>query len=493
VKSIEALLSGKPSQLSLTVESKPVSGNLAGSVSFTNGYMFEGTGAVSANSVRYLASWLDVTLPENRGFGPLSIQSKIEFRPQILTFTKANIKLDETTAKGEGRVVLSGARPYVKAKLNADKLDLNLYLPGPGNSTGRRATNDQTKDQKSLTNLIEKINSPERVSTTSSTKKDRVVVGKKGKPQSSHQIERLKTANLDVSLKLEKLIVKSIKLDQSDLNIRLRDGLLNANLNKIQLYGGSGTGQLKLDARKQVPTFSSVMKLNNLSALPFLKDAATFDWISGRANVVMDIAGVGKTEKEMRSSLQGKGKILFEDGAIEGVNIPRMLRSLQKGRINGWSREPSLKTDFSKLSATFIMKDGVAQNNDLELTSPLMQLTGAGNIDVGQERLNYVAKPKLVASLEGQGKKSQGIGLEVPVRIEGSWANPRISPDIEGIVNDPSAIINNVDQASKAIKKLRKNKNFESMINGVLGGQSKDGDGSGSSFNAEKILEQLNR
>ncbi len=492
VKSIEAFLAGKPSELSLTVESKPVSGNLSGLVSFANGYSFEGTGTVSSNSVRYMTNWLEVTLPENGGFGPFSLQSKVEVRPQILTFTKAKLKLDETTATGEGRLVLSGARPYVKADLEADQLDLNLYFSGASDSARRDAIHNQTRDQKSLTNLIEKISSPERASTTGSIKQDRIV--KKKSDQSSDQrFEALKSANFDLKLKFGKLVVKSVKLNQSDVNLRLRDGLLDANLNKIQLYGGSGTGEFKLDARPSVPTFSSVMKLSDLSALPFLKDAATFDWISGRANMVMDITGTGKTETEMRTSLQGKGTILFEDGAIEGVNIPRMLRSLQNGRISGWSREPSLKTDFSKLSATFVMKDGVARNNDLELTSPLLRLTGAGNVDVGGEQLNYVAKPKLVASLEGQGQNVQNDGLEIPVRIEGPWANPRISPDIEGIANDPSAVIKNVDQASEVIKKLKKNKDFESMINGVLGGQSNKGESGGSSFNAEKILEQLNR
>ena len=54
-----------------------------------------------------------------------------------------------------------------------------------------------------------------------------------------------------------------------------------------------------------------------------------------------------------------------------------------------------------------------------------------------------------------------------------------------------SGTIREID--AKVIKKLKKNKDFESMINGVLGGQSGDSKKPGSSFNAEKILEQLNR
>ena len=139
----------------------------------------------------------------------------------------------------------------------------------------------------------------------------------------------------------------------------------------------------------------------------------------------------------------------------------------------------------------------MANNSDLQLRGPLLRLTGGGEVNIVKENLDYVVRPKLVASLEGQGGQQSDLqGLEVPVRIKGPWKTPRISPDIEGIVNDPAALTNTIDNAAKAIKKLGKNKDFESMIKGVLNGQS-DGNSAnqpeGQSFNANEILEQLTR
>ena len=45
----------------------------------------------------------------------------------------------------------------------------------------------------------------------------------------------------------------------------------------------------------------------------------------------------------------------------------------------------------------------------------------------------------MVASLEGQGGKTDLQGLGVPIMIAGPWAKPSIYPDIEGILKDPEA------------------------------------------------------
>jgi AsmA protein len=44
-----------------------------------------------------------------------------------------------------------------------------------------------------------------------------------------------------------------------------------------------------------------------------------------------------------------------------------------------------------------------------------------------------------VASLEGQGGKTDLQGLGVPIMIAGPWVRPSIYPDIAGILQDPAA------------------------------------------------------
>jgi AsmA protein len=85
--------------------------------------------------------------------------------------------------------------------------------------------------------------------------------------------------------------------------------------------------------------------------------------------------------------------------------------------------EGGKKTDFSELSGSFNIANGVAHNNDLTGKSPLFRLAGAGDIDIGNSRINYLAKPTVVASAKGQGGKelSDLNGITVPVRLVGPF------------------------------------------------------------------------
>lgn len=62
-------------------------------------------------------------------------------------------------------------------------------------------------------------------------------------------------------------------------------------------------------------------------------------------------------------------------------------------------------------------------------------------------RLNFRLDPRVVASLEGQGADIATEGIGVPVIIEGSFAAPRIYPDLSGLLKNP-------DAALSALKKL---------------------------------------
>lgn len=58
----------------------------------------------------------------------------------------------------------------------------------------------------------------------------------------------------------------------------------------------------------------------------------------------------------------------------------------------------------------------------------------------------------MVASLQGQGGLDDLSGVTVPFKVEGPWANPKIYPDIEGILQNP-------EQAFQAFNKLLGGKN----------------------------------
>jgi AsmA protein len=77
----------------------------------------------------------------------------------------------------------------------------------------------------------------------------------------------------------------------------------------------------------------------------------------------------------------------------------------------------------------------VAHNDDLSIKAPILRITGSGDIDIGNEILNYVAKPTVVASLKGQGGTDLDklSGLTFPIKLTGSFSDPKYGLDFSAI------------------------------------------------------------
>jgi AsmA protein len=90
------------------------------------------------------------------------------------------------------------------------------------------------------------------------------------------------------------------------------------------------------------------------------------------------------------------------------------------------------------MSGSFRIVNGVAHNNDLDIKSPLIRVSGSGSIDLGQERVDYLAKTTVVTTLKGQGgPELEGLkGLTVPVKLSGPFDAIGYRVDFEGLASD---------------------------------------------------------
>ena len=66
-------------------------------------------------------------------------------------------------------------------------------------------------------------------------------------------------------------------------------------------------------------------------------------------------------------------------------------------------------------------------------------MTGAGTVDLESKTLTFRVEPKLVMTTEGQGGNADPVGLGIPVIVQGAWKEPRIYPDVTGILDDRGA------------------------------------------------------
>ncbi len=188
-----------------------------------------------------------------------------------------------------------------------------------------------------------------------------------------------------------------------------------------------------------------------MRALPLLRSAADFDKLDGKLQAKLALRSTGNSQRAIMSNLDGTVFAVFQDGAIRGLNVAQMIRSLTSGTLSGWQEGKEQTTDLTQLGASFRVEKGQATTSDLNLVGPLVKMTGAGTVDLGAQTLAFRVEPKLVMTTEGQGRAADPVGLGIPVVIDGPWAEPRIYPDMQGILDNPDAAYSKLKEMGKGL------------------------------------------
>jgi uncharacterized protein involved in outer membrane biogenesis len=256
-------------------------------------------------------------------------------------------------------------------------------------------------------------------------------------------LSALNDLNADLSLKIDQFAFENIRINAATVNLKLANGKLTAETKDLKAYGGGGTMTLGLDA---TGAHRLSLVVNGLDAYSFLSDVAEFRTIEGKAAIALNLTASGNSERALISSLNGTAKFEFTNGALLGLSVTNMLRNLTTGVLTGWQYKQDSKTVFTKFSSNFEIAKGQAQTSDLRLNGPLISIGGAGTVDIPAQRLKFRVNPLMLASVEGQSGKNNMLGFPVPIAVTGPWAKPSFYPDIVGVLDNPVAAYQKLNQ-----------------------------------------------
>jgi len=272
-------------------------------------------------------------------------------------------------------------------------------------------------------------------------------------PWSSATIDLNGLNYIDVQARVSaaELIIGDGRFAPAAIEATLASGVLKAQVANIGAYDGNANGDLTIDASTATPSFAMRADLTGVRALPVLRSLADFDKLDGRMQAKINVRSAGTSQRAIMSNMAGTAFIVFQDGAIRGLNVAQMIRSLTSGTLSGWQEGEEKATDLSQLSASFKIDKGQAQTTDLNLIGPLVKMTGAGTIDLGTKQIGFRVEPKLVMTTEGQGRATDPVGFGIPVMIEGPWGSPRIYPEMQGILDNPEGAYAKLKEMGKGL------------------------------------------
>jgi AsmA protein len=263
-----------------------------------------------------------------------------------------------------------------------------------------------------------------------------------GKPWSNEPINLAGLNYVDAQIRISaaELNIGDARFAPAAIDAALGGGVLKVQFSHLGVYGGEADGELTVDVSANSPSYILRSDLAGVRALPLLSGLADFDKIDGRMQAKLAFRSSGASQRAIVSALSGTAFVVFQDGAIRDLNIAKMIRSLTSGTLSGWQEGRDQTTDLAQLSGSFRIEQGQATTNDLTLVGPLVRMTGAGTVDLPAKTLAFRVEPKLVMTTEGQGSAANPVGLGIPVAIEGPWAEPRIYPEVAGMLDNPAAL-----------------------------------------------------
>lgn len=416
----------------VTMEVKGRVENLAGSAQMNLAINIE------SFSPRQLLGKIQKPLPfepkDFKVFTMVALALKLSGSPQNVIVSDGKLTLDDSQIGFHARAK-DFEKPDVTFDLNLDRIDLDRYLPAPG------------KDEKLA---VEKEKSS-------------------GEQPKETVYKPLRSLVLDAGIKVGELKAKNIRMQNIVLKTMADNGVIRLDPFNLDLYRGRMDVNGTVDVRQNTPRTAMTLTLHGTRVGPFVLDFLQKEMIDGTLNADIDVQLKGDQSEQILRTLNGKGNLHFNDGAIVGIDLANMVRNVQAKLTLADKPSEKPRTDFSELIVPFSITEGLFKTDGIALSSPLLRLVVTGTADLAKETIDMQVVPKFVATLVGQGDTKERSGVMVPVNITGSFTEPKFRPDLKSLIGQEFPDKQDIDKLIPPKEKIKEDleKQAQELIKGL--------------------------
>ena len=339
--------------------------------------------------LREIEPRLGFSLPKTRdpkALSQLSATSGFAYDSKALTLTHLQMRLDDTQIQGNLKL-LAGDMPGLQFELAVDQIDLDRYrTPEVGTSAPPAAVDRSAKP------------------------------GEAWNASGTLTIKAAQFARLDLS------------------NVRVtvvaKDKVVHLSPAEAQVDGGRFSGDITFDDHSGIPTLNVDEQLTGVDMTRLLANTAGRGRLSGRATLNLKATARGAGLDAMLKTLSGHLDANLADGALEGVDMGYELSVAQAliDKSAPSARANSGRTPFQAFKLSSQITNGVAETHDLTIASQALKVAGQGSANLATKGIDF----KLMASVA----TAQARNTDIPLKVTGTYANPTVRPDIEGLAKD---------------------------------------------------------
>ncbi len=340
-----------------------------------------------------------------RAFSQMAGTAKFSYGAHALRFDAVGLTLDDTHVTG--RVAIEDLRTEAVAfKLAADKIDADRYLPPEGPPFAAAAANDAATNDAATPRARDAA--PDRAAHTP------------GGPAGPLEAQGTLTIG---SLHLSPLEVTDVQA-----TFAAKDGVARLFPLQAQVNGGRYSGDITLDRRGAVPKLTVDEHLSAVDRTSIAARHGEVMHLSGRGNINLKAQARGSSAEALLKTLNGHMDADVAGGALEGIDIGYELGRAEAliKRDSAPSPQNTNRTPFEAFKASAEITNGVAQTRDLTISSQVLRVTGQGSVQLASKAIDF----ELLADTR---RVTQGVPLQIPVKVSGTTAHPVLQPDIEAL------------------------------------------------------------
>ena len=211
------------------------------------------------------------------------------------------------------------------------------------------------------------------------------------------------------------LLTSSMVDDRVMLNLQRADfhqGRISAN---AELNSASNTYQMRLSA-DQVP----IDKIQ--SALSADRQAT----VRGQAQIKLALRGTLGDYDQILATSAGKADVRITEGALQDQSLAAIVErvvALFEGRSR---RTAGKELIFDEMNASVLLNKGIAKNDDLAVQMPLLDVKGAGQVNLVNSTIDYMLHTRLKSAER----------IQIPIHISGNLESPEYKPDLSNLIKD---------------------------------------------------------
>ncbi len=326
--------------------------------------------------------------------------------------------LDGAHASGDF-VLTDPKQPAYDLQMHLDRLDLDRYAVASQQSEVAVAAQDKDTGEKAA------------------DKGAANAISKGAALQPLFPVELLRGLQFHLDLSVDSMKMSGAELTKVTLKAEGKDGLLALKPFHANLYDGSLSLESNLDVRGKTPKLKLKQDLDHVQVGPLLHDMTGKNELTGTAVVSLQVDSSGNSQKQLIGHANGKMNLALENGVIKKLHILQVIRqgkAVFDGEVLAKNAEDE-PTGFAHISATGVIKEGVLQSHDLKAASDLMNVSGSGKVDLGDEYVDYLLKISLTRGMDRNKKsgKTDYSKFVIPYHIHGTFSELKQEADVVGI------------------------------------------------------------